>query len=121
VDTIPINGFHVDGGCRFRLSGSWSGGHNGDDLGSIGVMEGTRVVLAEPGVLEGMRVVDLMCLREVEPEVAKGFPWDKLELGKGVLVSGRPSKVGNKGVNRCFDNGGRAHGGGGIVESSWHC
>jgi hypothetical protein len=48
------------------------------------MVEWAGVVLAEPRVLEGMRVIDFMSLGEVEPEVTEGFPQDKFKLGKSV-------------------------------------
>jgi hypothetical protein len=36
-------------------------------------MEGTQVVFAEPRVLEGVRAVDFVRVREEKPEVAEGF------------------------------------------------
>jgi hypothetical protein len=53
-------------------------------------------------MLEGVGAVDFVCLRKEEPEVVEGFPWDKLELGKGVLVGSGLSEVGSKGVDRCL-------------------
>ena len=61
-----------------------------------------QVVFAEPGMLDGVGAVDFVCLRKEEPEVVEGFPWDKLELGKGVLVGSGLFKVGSKGVDRCL-------------------
>jgi hypothetical protein len=38
-----------------------------------------------------------MGIGKEEPEVTKGFVWDKLKLGKGVLVGGGLSEVGDEG------------------------
>ena len=54
------------------------------DLASVGMVEWARVVFTEPGMLEGMRVVNLVCLGEEEPKVIKGLSRDELELGKSV-------------------------------------
>jgi hypothetical protein len=53
-------------------------------------------------MLEGVQAVDLVSLREEEPEVVEGLFWDKLKLGKSVLVGGGSSEVGNKRVDGCF-------------------
>jgi hypothetical protein len=62
------------------------------------MMEWTGVILAEPGVLEGMRVVNLVHLGEEEPKVVKGFSRDKLTLGKSVQIGGGASEIGHQGV-----------------------
>jgi hypothetical protein len=66
------------------------------------MMEGTRVVLTEPGVLEGVRAVNFVCVGEEESEVAERFVWDKFKLREGILVGGRSPEVSDKGVDRCF-------------------
>ena len=84
-------------------------------------MEWAGVVFTEPGVLKGVRVVNLVRLREEEPEVLKGFPRDELELGKGVGVGNRASEVGHQGVVSCSGEMGRSYRGCGVVETGWHC
>jgi hypothetical protein len=84
-------------------------------------MKGTRVVFTEPGVLEGVRTVDFVCVGEEEPEVAEGLVRDEFKMRKGVLVSGGSSKVSNKGSVRDLGEGGRPYGGGRVVEAGWHC
>jgi hypothetical protein len=97
VDAVSINGLYANGHREFRLSGGWSGGHDEGGLGSVGMMEGTRIVFTEPRVLEGMRAVNFVRVREEEPEMTKGLIRDKFELGKGVLVGDRSSEVSNEG------------------------
>jgi hypothetical protein len=99
---IPVEGLNLDNRDELRLGGGWCGGHDGVGSGSVGMVKWVGVILAKPGVLEGMRVVNFVCLREEEPEMAEGLPWDKLKLRKGVLVGGRSSEVGNKRVDRCL-------------------
>jgi hypothetical protein len=84
VDTISVDGLHFNDGVECGLSGGRSVGHDEASLGSIGVMEGTRVVFTEPRVLEGVRVVDFVCVREEKPEVSEGFLGNELELRDGV-------------------------------------
>jgi hypothetical protein len=121
VDTIPVNGFHLKDGGKCGLSSGWHVRHDGVCLGSVGVVKGARVVLAEPRVLEGVGAVDFVCVRKEKPEVVEGLVRDKFKPRNGVLVSGGPSKVGNKGFVRGSDEGGRPHGGGRVVEAGWHC
>jgi hypothetical protein len=121
VDTIPGEGLHLDDRDELGLSGNWCGGHDGVGLGSVGVVEWAGVVFTEPGVLKGVRVVNLVRLREEEPEVPEGFPWNELELGKGIEVGSGASKVGHQGVVRCSGEVGRSYGGCGVVEAGWHC
>jgi hypothetical protein len=102
VDAIPVNGFHFDNGGECGLGGGWSVGHDEAGLGSIGMMEGTQVILAEPGVLEGVGAVDLMSVGKEEPEVTEGLIWDELELGKSVLVGGWSPKVSDEGSVGCL-------------------
>jgi hypothetical protein len=102
VDAISGEGLHLDDQDELGLGGSQSGGHGGVDLASVGMVEWARVVFAEPGVLEGVRVVNLVCLGEEEPEVTEGLSRDELELGKGVLVSSGLSEVGHQGVDGCL-------------------
>jgi hypothetical protein len=59
-------------------------------------MKGAQVVFAEPRVLEGVRAIDFVCVREEEPEVSEGFLGDKLELGNSVWVGDGASKVGDQ-------------------------
>jgi hypothetical protein len=73
------------------------------------MVKGARVVLAEPRVLEGVGVVDLVCVREEEPKVAEGLMRDKFKARKGVLVSGGSPKVCNEGFVRGPGKGGRSH------------
>jgi hypothetical protein len=54
-------------------------------------------------VLEGVGAVNLVHVREEEPEVSEGFVWDGFELGKGVLVGNRLPKVRDKGSVGCLD------------------
>jgi hypothetical protein len=121
VDVIAINGLNTNGSGGFGLGSGWDGGHDGNSLDSVGMVEGTRVVFAEPGVLEGVRAGDFVCVGEEEPEVAKGFPWNKLELGKSILVGGRSSEVGDKGVDGRPGWKREPYRGSGVVEASWHC
>jgi hypothetical protein len=72
-------------------------------------MEGTRVVLAKPRVFEGVGAVNLVNVREEEPEVAEGFVRDKFKARKGVLVSGGLPKVRNEGFVGGPGEGGRPH------------
>jgi hypothetical protein len=102
MDAIPGERLHLDNRDELGLGGSWSGRHGGAGLASVGMVEWTGVVFAEPRVLKGVRVVDFVCLGKEEPEVAKRFIRDKLELGKGVLVGGGSSEIGHEGVDRCF-------------------
>jgi hypothetical protein len=102
MDTVSGKGFDLDNKDELRLSGGWSSGHGQGSLGSVGVMKGAGVVLAEPGVLEGVRAVDFMGLEKEKPEVAKRFPREELKLRNGVLIGDWPSKVRSKGVDRCF-------------------
>jgi hypothetical protein len=53
--------------------------------------------------------------------MVKGFPRDKFELGKGVLVGSGVSEIGNKGVDQCFSHKGGSQGSHWVVEVSWHC
>jgi hypothetical protein len=85
------------------------------------VIKGAGVVLAEPRVLKVVGAVDLVCVRKEEPEVVEGLIWNEFEARKGVLVSGGPSKVSDKGFVRGPGKGGRSHGGGRVVEVGWHC
>ena len=91
------------------------------DLASVGMVEWARVVFTEPGMLEGMRAVNLVCLGEEEPKVMKGLSRDELELGKSVWIGSGVSEVGHQGVVRCFGEVGRSHRGSGVVEAGWHC
>jgi hypothetical protein len=84
-------------------------------------MKGAQVVFTEPRVLEGVRAVDFVCVREEEPEMAEGLIRDEFKLRKGVLVSGRLSEVGDEGSVGCHGEEGRPHGGSGVVEAGWHC
>jgi hypothetical protein len=121
VDAIPGDRLHFDSRDEPRLDSDWIGRHGRIDLASVGVMEWAGVVLAKPGVLKGVRVVDLVCLREEKPEVAEGLSRDKLELGKGVGIGSGVSEVGHEGTVRCFGEVRRPYGSGGVVETSWHC
>jgi hypothetical protein len=121
MDAIAVDGFHFDDGGKYGLSSGWGVRHNEIGLGSVGVMKGARVVLAEPRVLESVGAVNFVCVGKKEPEVTKGFVWDEFELGKGVLVSGRPSKVSDEGFVRGLCEGRRPHGDGRVVEAGWHC
>jgi hypothetical protein len=121
MDMVPSKGFDLDDGDKLGLGGSWHSGHNGVNLGSIGVVEWAGIVFAEPGMLDGMRTVDFVGLREKEPKMVEGFSRDKFELRKSVLVGGGPSEICHKGVNGCLGWEGRPQGGNGVVETSWHC
>jgi hypothetical protein len=77
-----------------------AGSHDGEKENGVRVVSG--VVFAEPGVLEGVRVVDFMGLGEEEPKVAEGFPKNKFELRNGVLIGDWSSKVSNERVDRCL-------------------
>jgi hypothetical protein len=79
MDAVPLNGGYFDDCGEHRRSGCWGSRHAEVGLGTVGVMEGTRVVLAEPRVLEGVGAVNLVSVREEEPEVAEGFARDKLK------------------------------------------
>jgi hypothetical protein len=59
---IPSEWLNLDNGNELRLGGSWHGGHGRVRLRSIGVVEWARIVFTEPGVLEGMRMVDVVGL-----------------------------------------------------------
>jgi hypothetical protein len=96
MDAIAVDGSHFDDSGECRLSGDRSIGHDEAGLGSVGVMKRTRVVFAEPRVLEGVRAVDFLCIREEEPKVPEGFSRDKLELGNGVWIGSGASKVGDQ-------------------------
>jgi hypothetical protein len=72
-------------------------------------------------VLKGVGAVDFVCVRKEEPEIAERLVQDELKLGESVLVSGGSSKVSNEGFAEGPGEGGRLHGGGGVVEMSWHC
>jgi hypothetical protein len=85
------------------------------------VIKGARVVLAEPRVLEGVRAVDFVCIREEEPKVAERFVGHKFKARKGVLVSSGSPKVSNEGFVGDLGRGGRPHRSGRVVEASWHC
>jgi hypothetical protein len=102
VDAIPVDGFHFNDGGECGLSDDWSVRHDGAHLGSVRMVEGARVVLAEPRVLEGVGVVDFMCVGEEKPEMTEGLVWDELELGKSVSVGSRPSEVGDERSVRCL-------------------
>ena len=102
MDMIPSKRFNLNDRNELGLSGGQHGGHDGVNLGSIGVIKWAKVVFAEPEVLEGMRAVNFVGLGEEEPEVVKGLPRDELKLEKSVLIGSRSSEVGNKGVDRCF-------------------
>jgi hypothetical protein len=84
-------------------------------------MKGARVVLAEPGVLEGVGAVNFVCVGEEEPKVTEGLVGDEFKVRKGVLVSDGLSKVSDEGFVRCPGEGGRLHRGGRVVEAGWHC
>jgi hypothetical protein len=84
-------------------------------------MEGTRVVLAEPGMLEGVRAVNLMGVGEEEPKMAEGFARDEFKAREGVRVGGRLPKVCDEGFTGGSGKGGRPHRSGWIVETGWHC
>jgi hypothetical protein len=84
-------------------------------------MKGARVVFTEPRVLKGVRAIDLVSVREEEPEVVEGFTQDEFEARKGVWVGGGLSKVCDEGFVRGPGEGGRLHGSGWVVETSWHC
>jgi hypothetical protein len=85
------------------------------------VVEGTRIVLAEPRVLESMGAVDFVRVRKEEPEVTEGLVRNEFKLGKGVLVSGGPSKVSDEGFAGSLGEGGRLRGSGWVVKTGWHC
>ena len=102
MDAIPVDGFHFSDSGECELSGGWSVRHDGACLGSVGVVKGAQVVLAEPRVLEGVGAVDFMCVREEEPKMTEGLVRDELELGKSILVGGWPSEVGDKGSVGCL-------------------
>jgi hypothetical protein len=85
------------------------------------MMEGTRIVFAEPRVLKGVRVIDLVHVREEEPEVMKGFVRNELELGKVVPVGDGLPKVSNEGLVGCLGREGRLYRSSGVVEAGWHC
>ena len=121
MDAIAVDRSHFDDGGKCGLSGDWSVRHDGVCLGSVGVMKGARVVLAEPRVLESVGAIDFMCIRKEEPEMAEGLVRDEFKLGKSVLVGGGLSKVGDEGLVGGLGEGGRPHRGGGVVEMSWHC
>ena len=103
------------------LDSNWRGGHGGVDLASVGVMEWARIVFAEPRVLEGVRVINFVCVGEEEPEVSEGFPRDEFELGKDIWVCSGASEVGHKGFTRCFGKVGRSYRSCGVIEAGWHC
>jgi hypothetical protein len=60
ANMIPFNRFDLDN--RPGVSLDTRGGHEGWCLSSIGVVKGTRVVMAEVGVLKGVGLVDFMGL-----------------------------------------------------------
>jgi hypothetical protein len=120
VDAIPVNGFHLNDSGKCGLSSGRSVGHDGACLGSIGVIKGAQVVLAEPRVLEGVGAVDFVCVRKEEPEMAERLVRDEFKLRESVLVSGGSSKVSDEGFAGGPGEGWRPHGGGGVVETSWH-
>jgi hypothetical protein len=66
------------------------------------MVEWARVVFTGPGVLEGVRMVNLVCLGEVEPKVSEGLSRDELELGESVWVGSGASEVGHQGTVRCL-------------------
>ena len=121
MDAVAVDGPHFDNGGKCGLSGNWGVRHDGVCLGSVGVMKGAQVVLAEPRVLESVGAIDFVCIRKEEPEVTEGLVQDKFELGKGVLVGDGLSEVSNEGFVGSLGEGGRPHKGGGVVETSWHC
>jgi hypothetical protein len=121
VDAVAVDGSHFGDGRKCGLSGGWSVRHDGVHLGSVGVMKGARVILAEPRVLESVGAIDFVCVRKEEPEMAEGLVRDEFELRESVLVSGGSSKVGDEGFVGGLGEGGRPHRGGGVVETSWHC
>ena len=53
--------------------------------------------------------------------MAKGLSGNELKLGKGVLISGEVSQVGDKGVDRCFCCKGGLQGSSGAIKMGWHC
>jgi hypothetical protein len=111
IDSIALNSFHFDDRGELGLIR-----HGEGSLGSVGVMEGIRVISAEVGMLEGMGVVDFMSLGEIEPEVAERLSQDELKLGQGVGVDSGSPKVGNKRVNQAFGWVGRSQGGCRVVK-----
>jgi hypothetical protein len=68
-----------------------------------------------------MGAVDFMCVRKEEPEMAEGLIRDEFKLRGSVLVGGGSSKVSDEGFVGGPGEGGRPHGGGGVVETGWHC
>jgi hypothetical protein len=91
------------------LNGCWGGRHAEFNLGSVGMMKGARVVLAEPRVLKGVQAIDFVSIREEEPEVAEGFVGDEFKARKGVLMGDGPSKVGDERFVGGLSREGRPH------------
>jgi hypothetical protein len=85
------------------------------------VVEGTRVVLAEPRVLESVGAIDFVRVREEEPEMTEGLVWDEFKLGKGVVIRDGPSKVRDEGSAGSLGEDWRPHGSGWVVKTGWHC
>jgi hypothetical protein len=85
------------------------------------VVKGTRIVFAEPRVLEGVGAVDFVCIGEEKPEVAEGLARDKFKLGKSVLAGDGSTKVSDEGFVGGFGEVGRPYRGGRVVEAGWHC
>jgi hypothetical protein len=72
-------------------------------------------------MLESVGAVDFVRVREEKPEVTEGFVRNEFKLGKGILVSGGPSKVSDEGFAGRFGERGRSHGSGWVVKTGWHC
>jgi hypothetical protein len=121
VDAVAVDGSHFDDGGKCGLSGGRGIRHDRVRLGSVGVMEGARVVFAEPRVLEGVGAIDFVCIQEEEPEMVEGLVRDEFKLRESVLVGDGSSEVGDEGFVGGLGDGGRPHRGGGVVETSWHC
>jgi hypothetical protein len=118
---VTVDGRYFDDGGEHGLSGCWGGGHTKTSLGSVGVMEGAGVVLAEPRVLESVGAVDLVCVGKEEPEVAEGFVRDEFKVREGVLVGDGAPKVSDERFAGSLGGEGGPHRGGRVVEAGWHC
>jgi hypothetical protein len=84
-------------------------------------MKGTRVVLAEPRVLKGVRAIDFVSVGEKEPEVAERLVRDEFKARESVLVGDGLSKVSDEGFVRGLSEEGGPYWSGRVVEASWHC